>query len=268
MKKYLDNIAQWSALISAFFLVFGLIRAWLYYLAFGISILTYIDLSEIFIIWFPDTMITLVVTLAWAFLIYAVYELKPEDGENYVYYNSIVYVAHFGALLFIVGDLVFNWFERNSGVKAHFNSNSPYLLLMCMTGIFGFFFFINGFINFVQAFRKREANDPVVINRGNGMINATFVAIYVFIFMIYEPIGTIRETPDAYTIVELKGEKQNFVSDSTNRYVGKTRNYIFISNIETGATTALPVSDYHEIKMLPNPRRKTMKIKKQPLEKQ
>lgn len=254
MKRYLDNIAQWSVIISACFLVFGLMRAWLYFLAFNISVLTYIDLGEIFTIWFPDTVITLIVTLVAGTFVFAIYDLKPQHKEYYQYFNVVVYFVHFCALVFIVGDLMFNWFGRNSSVKADFNRNSPYLPLMSLIGIFGFFSFISGVIKLVYTFKKQKSNDTIIISRGIGIINASFITAYVFVFMIYEPIGTIRENPEAFTIIELKGENQNFTSDSTNRYVGKTRNYIFISNIETGTSTVLPVSEFYEIKMIDNPR--------------
>jgi len=55
MKKLLDNIASWATIISASFLILGLLRAVFYFMPFGIPIYTFIDFGEIFTTWFPHS---------------------------------------------------------------------------------------------------------------------------------------------------------------------------------------------------------------------
>jgi|GEM_PF-5793891 len=250
MKKVIDLIAQWAVVISGGFVFIGILRAILYYLPFKIPIHTYIDLSEVFTIWFPDTIFSLFGIFVILILVLFTRYVPEERKIEYYYYHAVVYLFHLASLFFLYTDLLFNIYGRHSGEKHEFIR--PFWLLISLLSIFGATAMVGGVYRLIQSEKKQATPFQKQIVRTDIFINVALVSFYVFWYFVYEPLATEIASPVASTRIELVNDKGKISSSNSLRYIGKTRNYIFLWDKRTKASSILPVDQFTEIRIIHN----------------
>ncbi|WP_029283849.1 hypothetical protein [Pedobacter sp. R20-19] len=223
MKKFLDNIATWATVISAVFLILGLLRAIFYFSPFGIPILTFIDLSEVFTTWFTQIIYVLLICSVISVLYPVLKYANISPTSYFVYYYFVVYITHIVSLGYLYFDLLRNVFGNYSEEWLHY-TRFNYSILFVISMIFGFGS-LSGIWDVIKVLRKKQIN--LEFNRVRGYTVVTLLVISGFIWSITLPIAIEMTTKD-YIQVKLYGKSDTITTNDTLRYLGKTRNYIFL----------------------------------------
>lgn len=242
MKKFLDNIATWATVISAVYLILGLLRATFYYMPFGIPIYTFIDFGEIFTTWFPHSIYILIICSLLTFLYPVVDYFKPEHGGEFTYYFSSIYITHIASLFYIFFDLLLNSFGNHSA-EWRVYTGMNYSILFIISAVFGFLS-ISGLWDMIAVLRKKKIND--IFNRVRGFIIVTILIITAFVWSVTQPIG-IEMTSKEYTKIILINDKDTLTTNENLRYLGNTRNYIFLWNKKEKRADVYKLQDYPKI---------------------
>lgn len=248
MKKWIDLIAQWAAVISGSFVFIGILRALLYYLPFHIPIHTYIDLSEVFTIWFPDTLFSVfgICIMAGVFL-FTKY-VPRESRLEFYYYHSMVYVFHAVALLYLYTDLLGNFYGNHSSEKHEFLL--PFWLLISLLSIMALPMLFGGAWRLYRSAVGKASDFQKSLLKTDVRINLGFLTFYLFWYFIYAPLGTQISSSNAGVSVELIGEKKVIRTDNSLRYIGKTRNYIFLWDKKSQTATIYTADQFPEIRVV------------------
>jgi hypothetical protein len=248
MKNIIDQIAKWGAVISGIFIFIGIWRAIFYYMPFNIAIHTYIDVGEVLTIWFPDTIFGIIILLILSISFPIIRLTKPRD-QGYDYVHISLYIVHILFLIYIFTDMGLNWYGRNSPEKLELIK--LYYSIVMVFAMFNSFNLISGFIKALKIWRSRR-NNSIEYSRIDAYTNVFFIMFYCFVISISEPLSTTMSSPKASLRMELKGDGKTITTNDTLRYVGKTRNYIFLWNKNTKASTIYPIEQFERISILPN----------------
>lgn len=168
--------------------------------------------------------------------------MKPESRSNFIYYFSIIYLVHLATLFYLICDLLLNLFGNHSEEWRSYTAMN-YSILLFISGIFGLMS-VSGLFDMIKTFRKKSIN--LEFNKARGIIIVSVLVFSAFVWSITEPIG-IEMTGNDYTKVELLGEKDTVTTDGNLRYLGKTRNYIFIWNKKERKADIYKAEDFRKI---------------------
>lgn len=250
MKETLDRIASWTALISGTFFIVGIFRAMLYYyFPFGIPIHTYIEFSEIFTIWFPDTIYSCFGAAVFSLLTLVIWKLGADSKENY-YFIIVAHVLHIIAI-FYAANACFNLMGSYSQQEWEF-MRTPYTVIFVMSMIC-VFVPLAGLIFSIKVIYGRRSERELERNWTFALVSAFFVSVYVFLYSIYTP-STVEMSPDhAAQYVEIIGKQDTIRTNDNLRYIGKTRNYIFLWDKKMGKSRSPRLDDYPEISFSERP---------------
>ncbi|CAH0142382.1 hypothetical protein SRABI27_00312 [Pedobacter sp. Bi27] len=242
MKNVLDKLASWATLISAVFLILGLLRAIFYFSPFGIPILTFIDLSEVFTTWFTQIIYVLIICSIISVLYPVLKYANISPTSYFVYYYFAVYITHVVSLCYLYFDLLRNCFGNYSEEWLHY-TRFNYSILFVISMIFGFGS-LSGIWDVIKVLRKKQINKE--FNRVRGYIVVTLLVISGFIWSITQPIG-IEMTTKEYTQVKLYGKSDTITTNDNLRYLGKTRNYIFLWDKKKRVAEIYKADDFDRI---------------------
>jgi len=84
------------------------------------------------------------------------------------------------------------------------------------------------------------------------ILYATLLAIIAMIVFTKMQVDGIRKEKNTYGVKVLMDNEQLVVSDSTNYYIGKTQNYLFIYHEKSKTTDIIPMSRVKQITMPDN----------------
>ena len=248
MKKVFDILAQWAALISGSFFFIGIIRAILYYLPFRIPIHTYIDLSEVFTIWFPDTVFSLIFPMIFSLLIGFIYHVKHTDNREFYYYHFVIYLVHIACIVFLFANLIFNLSGSHSPEKMDFIR--PYWIMLAIVSLLGFPFMVRGIVRLLSFLRRPIHSNLTNMFRLDAIANMAFIMFYIFCYLIYDPLATDITSKHTNERIELiRSEQDKVITDDNVRYLGKTRNYIFLWNKKSRNAEVYKAEQFNEIRI-------------------
>lgn len=257
-KNFLTIIPAFTVIL----IIFGIIKLHLYYIGFGISILDFIDLSEILPMVSIDLMsvvLTLFVIIYFLFYLTSRNESsKPEDYEtvmneqkneelykyiislwsikqknSFIFYISVI--VRFTLMLCPVFCIIIGYAYPDHSLKL-----VSFQLLVIS--------FPLSLLVFVPELIKYILNKPL-----------TMLLIYFFVLAWFFYIQLIkndyaRTMVGAYrgTIVQTRDSTKSYISDREYFYIGKTKSYVFYYNKKDSSSTIIPVSEIREIKFKRN----------------
>ncbi len=257
MRKYVDDLARWSVLIPSFFLIIGLVRGSLYFLTFGIPINNYIEVNDLFTMWFPETVYALGTLVLFAIILLSTRIIptsglfkKPVPTKSYnVDQKSLVYIIHVLLIAFFIFDLKFNLFNRHTLTALRYVSITPYFIIMKLLIIVGIIASAAGILTNIVYFNGYRFLNAVKIL---SLINWLLIFSYALVYSVYEPQIIELSATKAYHKLTLISDHRVIESNDQLLYVGKTRNYFFLWNKKTHETRIYPASEFKEIRINPN----------------
>ena len=245
------KINQYLIYIGPFLIFLGMVRLITFYNSFGVPITSYLDLSEIITSFF-DIIILVVIIFLYSsiqnFLANSKEDADKVNKKRQAVLNEVnsfkiclLYVKYLNSLiiygfLFITGCIVAHYY---------FNWISAFAIFI----LAGVFIFLLVFI-IVQ----------VEIERKHIQFNSTANRKRIILFMLYFLVFTIGVVQySSFQASQIKNTKSTFgvsitldndnifVSDSSNYFIGKTQNYVFIYHEKESKTDIIPMSRIKQI---------------------
>jgi hypothetical protein len=234
------DLTKFIPFATAGFIFLGVSRLIFYYGLFDISILSFLEFGEI-ITSFLDFIVinSLSVILLWVLIVeFEIITLKRTDGINLGYksltkkfYLSIVF------LLIILIGLV---------VLIAFDDKKVFWLILTLTSIsllIGLFFY--------RIYKKYSSG----LIKGLCLITTALITGETVTFFV--SVGKFRAVMNKQLYIGTRiifdkdaitdDSSHIFISDSTNFYIGKTNNYIFIHHKSKSLTSVYPLSSVKQI---------------------
>lgn len=242
MKNFFDAVVKWAPAIIGMYILFAMLRALFYYAPFNIPIYSYVDLDEIFTVWFFPTIVYFTFFCVPLIFLVFVFQVKPED-EDYLYYHLVPYILHALSCTFILYML----FSRNDA-STTFARNSGLLGYSSLLSVFAVGFFISGLYHIISNYKKIRVG-KVLIRKTNGVVLIVILSVNIFIFSIFLQLSTyIGMVPSVTYEIEFK-DNEEIVTDDKVRYLGKTKNYFFLFDKSTGKAIIYKTEDILNIKI-------------------
>lgn len=239
-------LSKYYVYIGPFIIFLGMARLIFFYKTFGISIVNYLEFSEIITSFF-DIIVILVLYLS--FLIIQNYLTRNKNIENktdelynkiieekkqwrrtLLYFNYVKVLIYF-ALFIVIVSLVSNFF---------YETPSSYVIKL-LTSVFIFIIFV--VVISVEIERKHKLlGANLNTKKFYKFIFLSFiVVITVIVYSAYQS-NVIKNDKSTYGVTIVFDNDQIFVSDSSTYFIGKTQNYIYIHHQKEKKTDAIPMS--------------------------
>jgi hypothetical protein len=231
MNKIKDNLP----LASAFLLILGAINLIYFYSFFNIDISTYIDLTEILSLSLPFFIRATIISIPLTVFVLSTAKFsfnKPTD-ENTV---SVKVKSVFGWSIFLFGILYF------------YTILTGYLdyTLTWDLGIALFILLVSDYfmLKLMPSFTK-QVKEAYGLEIEITIIPIIITMITISVFTIVNTRHNARNImyKGSFAFAEVQLDSTSIHSDSTYRYIGKTKSYIFFYNNKTSKSDAYSLSD-------------------------
>jgi hypothetical protein len=248
------RISQYFSYVGPFIIFLGMTRLMAFYSSFGVSIISYLDFSEVITSFF-DILFIVITFLAYGSIQnFLIRNKNLEDeadkkrqeilNEGDLWKLCQLYFKFFKPLLiyilivitcFIIALLVFNWITTWT------------LLITLIIFIFLVIFLIIG----VEIERK-HVHFKSTINRQRFIFLTLYFLVFTLGVTFYSSYQArlIKNDKSTYGIAVLLDNEQKFVSDSSDYFIGKTQNYLFIYHEKQSTTDIIPMTRVKQIIMV------------------
>jgi len=110
-------------------------------------------------------------------------------------------------------------------------------------------FFISGLYRIIANHKKIRAGE-VLVRKANGIVLIIVLSINIFIYSIFFQLRTyIGMVPASVTYEINFTDNDKIVTDDNTRYLGKTKNYLFLFDKSTGTAIIYKNEDILNIKI-------------------
>lgn len=246
-KKELKSLLP---LFGGFIFVSGIIKMKLYYNSFNINIVDFLDASEIIFAFISDFIPYVVITLFMFLFLFFLdtkkdVEVRDDYKDNiilekhllrrlwlYIKLFPIILIYAIVLILLLIATFIWNF------------SIIPFLIPFCIIlayQIYGILVleYKRHYYNHYKSFPSPTFTNIILI------MGAFFMYVIV---NVYLDVNSVKESKK-YLGTSFKIENNNIISDSTNYYIGKTKNYIFYYQEENKSTKVYPIKDMKEIEI-------------------
>lgn len=248
------KVSQYLAFVGPFLIFLGMLRLISFYNSFGISIISYLELSEALLSFF-DIIIIVVIFIAYTsiqnFLASGkndIDKVKKERQsileENNFFKICICYLKYFSSLIilgfviiagFIVARFYFHWITT----VTVFLSIAFFVLLLI-------------FLILLVEIERKHIQIQSSLNKRRYIFFLLYfllISYFVTLYSSYQA-GQIRNKKSTYGVSIILDDNQTLVSDSSNYFIGKTLNYVFIHHEKENKTDIIPMSRVKQITMI------------------
>lgn len=256
------RLSKYFPYLGSFIIFLGVTRLMLFYYAFGIPILDYLDFTEIITSFFDIILLAVVFlafTLIQGLLLHDKSEIIADKKisnelleENNFLIRFGLYVIYNKTLLITGAFLTLSFAIWNLIAKI---MSWKYLL------IFASIFFLSFWIMIIplEMHRKHQIlNSSTGTKRLLSILFNTILFVFVVFVIASMQARAIKLEKTTYGSMIALENNEFLVSDSTNYYIGKTSNYVFFHHEETNSTDAIPISSVKRITLV-HPKKKQEK---------
>lgn len=220
----MSEILQFTGLISAFLVLCSVLKFYIYYKKFGISILRFIDIEEVLTLFFDNLIAYLSIIIPTTLYIYLLQSsVSISVVKGFGYYFNILYNKWFLVVIFfsiaLIGVIYFK--RKNKGVN-----NRDLILLITLVFCCSTIFPI-AFMFFFDLTKESKQLD--------GLINETYLFFACLILLIYTILTAYNEYKKVFlgnyysgTVIYLKDNNEIIKSDTTKMFIGMTKTFVFI----------------------------------------
>ena len=237
--------------VGSFIIFLGVARLIFFYSAFGVSIVNFLDFSEI-ITSFLDIIVIAVFIFAYSFLQGFILRNKESYDEKDELRKQILSEGNFlkriwlhmklcnelfiSGLFFIAAFFAWHFFNKDI-------TYSSILWIACL------YLCIFGLLVLMTEISRihHHSNSTIHYRRFIAMLFYTVLLIGLVIYFAHKQVTSIKEDKSTYGVSIILDNDQTIVSDSTNYYVGKTVNYLFFHHEKENTTDVIPMTRVKQI---------------------
>ncbi len=235
----MQRILQYTGLISSYIVFCGVLKFYIYYKSFGISILQFVELQEIIIL-FMDNLIAylaiiLPTTLTLFFLFYNKYTFNSWRSKELR--KTLITLILFCILCFVGGYI---YYKNNRGLVAIDFILLIILIVICILAI-----------PLAYPWVYRFLNNKIKIKINLPGITSIFLAIILLLYTISTAINEVFKVKNQkyYSGVEIRMKENKVItSDDSCTFIGNTKNYVFLYYNNSMSCVAYKMSDIESIK--------------------
>ena len=250
-EKQEPQLTLFLPFLGSFIVFLGMIRLTFYYSSFGIKIVSFLEFSEIVTSFF-DILITVVIIGLFSVVQHFLIKSKKEQDEKSSTRKMIVeessfwrrlpkYFSYFDTYLYSgIAMLLVYW------VWSFFNKAITNQTLLLIPVIFlGGMTFIILIIEIDVKHRQLSSNESV--RQFYGILMLCLFLLILLIAMTKNEVNGVKEDK-TFLGTTIKFDNDTvFVSDSSNYFIGKTQNYLFIYHEKDKSTDVYPMSQIKQI---------------------
>jgi hypothetical protein len=239
-------ISQYLPYFGSFIIFLGVIRLLFFYRTFGIPILNYLEFSEI-ITSFLDIIVIVVLIFVTSLIQNFIIKDKTEQkaissikqkivNEDNFFKRIPLYIKYLqnlliGGLILIVFSFIWHFFDK---------STTYFTILLMFIFFVATSFFV---IITVEIDRQHKIfNSSISTKRFISILINILLFVGLVIWFTYSEINTIRKDKSTYGTTIILDNDQVLISDSTNYFIGKTQQYLFIYHEKLNVTDVIPMT--------------------------
>ncbi|MEO6453745.1 MAG: hypothetical protein ABIN97_06740 [Ginsengibacter sp.] len=224
MKSYLENLSKIFAVCGTLFILFGLLVANFYYSAFNIDIFSFIEFSEAIMLFLND-IIPLIVIISIITVLMGIY---MSEGGKIDERKPIHIFLFFIPFLFIGLDFLIKYY-----IKDH-----KFLNITWYSYWLPFIKIIYIFVN-ARLFMSRKYNSFILFHT---------IGIFIVGLICTSQIKIIKTLKNNNQQIEIILKDHSIIkSDSTNLFLGKTKNYFIFFNTLTRESSFQPTGSVEKV---------------------
>lgn len=247
------SISQYLTYVGPFLIFLGMTRLITFYNSFGVSITSYLDFSEVLTSFF-DILVIVVIFFAYT-SIQNFLASKKEDAdiaskkrqaiveeENFFkiclhylkYFSSLIIYGLVVIVVCVVARFCFNWITT--------------FTVFLWTGIFVFLLI---FLIVQVEIERKHIQFQSSLNKRRYIFFVLYFFVFTYCVILYASYqaGQIRKDKSTFGVRIILDNDQIIVSDSTNYFIGKTQNYVFIHHEKESNTDIIPMTRVKQITM-------------------
>lgn len=247
------RINQYLTHVGTFFIFLGMTRLIFFYKSFGILIIDYLDFSEIITSFF-DIIVILILFFATISIQHYLTSDKTEIGnatekqqkilaeENiwqiYLLYIKYLMPAFLLLLATMIGCFIWRYFFKE-----------PTYFSICIIALIYIGLLIFIIISMEIERKHRHFNSSINRKRYiNIMLYGLVFTFSVIYYSVYQ-VHSIKIDKSTYGVTIILDNDKSIVSDSTNYYIGKTKNYLFVYHEKQNTTDIIPMTRVRQMTM-------------------
>lgn len=247
------SISQYLTYVGPFLIFFGMTRLIIFYNSFGVSITSYLDISEVLTSFF-DILLLVVLFLAYTsvqnFLASGKDDAEIANKKRQVILEEesflkicLHYLSYFSSLIIyglivisgcVVAFFCFNWLTS--------------FTVFLLTGVFVFFLV---FLIVKVEIERKHIQFQSSLKKRRFIFFVLYFLVFTCCVILYSSYqaGQIRKEKSTYGVSITLDNDQIIVSDSSNYFIGKTQNYVFIYHEKERKTDIFPMTRVKQITM-------------------
>ncbi len=254
MEEEKSTFYRYLPYLGSFIIFLGVERLIIYYNAFNINIIHFLEFSEI-ITSFLDILTFIVLITAFSVIQQFFFQDSAESkenkkklelktklfDENNFWKRVKLYWQLFGSVLLggLTGIIIIRFFSSFRHSTSFWSYASLVILYIVI--------FIIAIIIVESEVKHKRLNSK----RGT-RIFIRFVFFFIFVtgflfFMTKDEIKSVKDSKKYYKVVVTLNDSIKLVSDSNNYYIGKTQNFLFFYHEKTKTTNVFPMNQVTEI---------------------
>jgi hypothetical protein len=241
-----EKALKYLSILSIFLIVDGLVYNIIYYKRFGIPFTTYVETTEILVLFAPLAIEIIIQSIPYSIIYFIlvssinryrtskkkVNQELPDPDKSW---GSIIFSSAFG---FGCGCIAGYFLNKLSST---FFTN--WILVAVLSQLF---FTINDILH--------KYADKISINRP--LFNFVIINVLLFVYYTFLPLiepfqKTLKGLQMVYIEIILK-DSSKIISDSVNIYLGQTRNHLFMYNKTHNTASIMPKSEISQMKLTDN----------------
>jgi hypothetical protein len=242
------ELGKYTVIVAPVLVFFGVCRLVLYYIRFNINIINFLDFSEILTSFFDVLIFVLVTLSSYSLMLYL-----AQDHANYVAKKpkkifgkestKLRMALHpkswnwLGTFYFLLG---FGLLYFSILVVSLFTGDYPAIIgLYLAAAYFPILYYID-----LKASGKK-------INKLNQFyFLSTYLIMVTMLFLTvitYVDVHEVKKDARFYGVTIRLSNNDSIISDSTNYYIGNTRNFVFVYNAKKDATSVFKIEDVQSL---------------------
>jgi hypothetical protein len=245
------KIAEYLSYVGPFIIFLGMTRLIVFYSSFGVSIVSYLDFSEVITSFF-DIIVMVVFYIAYITIQNFILGNRSEADNAQNQRQEIIAQENFGKtlwlyFLYLKRLLVFGLIVIVGCVLCHYIFHWIEKFTILITVIV-FTFLITFFVTLVEIERK-HIHFQSSINRRRFILFTLYFVVFsmgVTYYASYQA-GVIKRDKSTYGVTISLDNDQIIISDSTDYFIGKTLNYVFIYHEKQKNTDIIPMTRVKQI---------------------
>jgi hypothetical protein len=242
MRKLTDSIVSYAPLITGFLIFSGVTKAMLYYKAFNIDILPYLDFSEALLLFLDELLFLAIITCSEIFIAaqadHAVNKKLTSIRAGRLIKNSLTRRGIFYLLLILLNAWIFIVYPYQYAIR---------LSLCIIVLILIINFSIKKMHVYERAYRFKEKKYPKPLYT-IGPVVLIFFTLLNIITGYTKAIDIIYLKKWRHFAVAFLEDDKKVQSSDCLLFVGRTNNYVFFYNVNTETSTIIPTEEIKEFK--------------------